>query len=74
MQFLKLLFYEEGNSYAKCLFYIRTIYPEYHFFQFFSGSIRMYIPVLIGVQNEHKSAKRTVFFLLKNVLFQGSVP
>ena len=52
------------SLYANCLFYILTIYPKCHLFQFFSCNIRMYIPVLTGVQNG-----RTRYFRYEDQLY-----
>ena len=70
MFFLKLLFRDEGHLYANCLFYISTIHPKCHLFQFFSRSIRMYIPILTGIENGRTSLRKNSFILLKNVLFE----
>ena len=66
--FLKLSFRDEGRLYAKFLFDIFTIYPKCHLFQFFSRGIHMYIPILIGVQNEPKSHRKDIVFCLKRFL------
>ena len=69
-----LYFHDEGHLYAKCLFNILTIYPKHHRFHFFSRGIRMYIPILTGVQNGRISRLKGNVFLLKNVLFEASFP
>ena len=72
--FLRLYFRDEGHLHAKCLFDILAIYPKCHRFHYFSRGIRMYIPVLTGVQNGRKSHLKDSVFLLKNVLFVASFP
>ena len=53
----------EGHWYARYLFDIfLTIYLKCYLFHFFTHGIRMQIPILAGVQNERKTAKKTVFF------------
>ena len=69
---LKLLLDDEGHFYVDCLFYVLTIYPKCHTFQFFSCGIRLYIPILTGVQNGRISRLKDSVFLLKNVFFQAS--
>ena len=63
MFFLKLVFHDVGHLYAKCLFYILTIYAKSLIYQFLSCDIRMHIPILTGVQNEPESHRKdSVFF------------
>ena len=50
---LKVLFGDESHLCANCLFSIPTIYPKCHCFRLFSRGIRMWIPILRGVQNGH---------------------
>ena len=69
MFFLKLLLLDEGHLHANCLFYILTIYPKCHPFQFFSCGIRMHIPILTGVQNGHISRLKDSVFLAKKCSF-----
>ena len=59
---------------CQCLFNILTIYPKCHCFHFVSRDIRMYIPILTGVQNRHLSRLKDSVFLLKNVLSEASFP
>ena len=61
MLFLKLLF-SRWRSLVCQLYAV--------FFQFFSRGIRMYIPILAGVQKGHYSGQEHGYILLKNVLFQ----
>ena len=58
MFFLKLVFHDVGHLYAKCLFYIPTIYAKSLIYQFLSRGIRMHIPILTGVQNEPESHRK----------------
>ena len=74
MLFLRFYFPDEGHLYAKCLFDILTIYPKCHRFHFFSCGIRVYIPILTGVQNGQISRLKDSVFLLKNILFEASFP
>ena len=67
--FLRLYFRDEGHLYAKCLFNILTIYPKCHRFHLFSRGIRMYIPILTGVQNGRISRLNDSVFLLKKCSF-----
>ena len=71
--FFKVLFRDEGHLYTNCLFSMLTIYPKCHRFLSFSRGIRMYIPILTSAQNEHISHLKDSTFLLKTVLFEGSV-
>ena len=72
--FLRLYFCDKSHLYAKCLFDILIIYPKCHRFHFFSRDIRMYIPILTGVQNGHISCLKDSVVLLKNVLFEAFFP
>ena len=65
MFLLKLLLDDEGHFYANCLTYIPTIYLQSLLFQFFSRGIRMYIPILTGVQNGHISLPKNNLMLKK---------
>ena len=71
---MRLYFRDESHLYPKCLFDILTIYPKSHGFYFFSRGMRMYIPILTGVQNWHISPLKNSVFLLKNVPFEASFP
>ena len=61
--FLKVNFQDGGQFYANCLFHILIIKLKGFAFQFLSCGIRMDIPILIGLQNEH--------FLLKYWCFSS---
>ena len=74
MFFLKLFFRDEGHLYANCLFYILTINPKCHPFQFFNRGIRMYIPILTGVPHGRRSFWDCSHIFLKNVLFEVLFP
>ena len=69
MFFLKLFFRDEGHLYANCLFYILTINPKCHPFQFFNRGIRMYIPILRGIQNGRINLRKKSVLLLKKIFF-----
>ena len=45
-----LNFEDEGHSYAKCLFFVLTLYHKCVLFQFLGYSICTHIPILTGVQ------------------------
>ena len=70
---LKLLSWDEGHLYAKCLFNILAIYRKCHLFRFFIGGIRMHIPILTGAQNGRISGQKDSVFLLKNILCEVSL-
>ena len=74
MFILKPLLDDEGHLYPDSLFYILIVYLKHLFFQFFSRGIRVYIPILRGVQNGHISRLKGSVFLLKNVLFEALYP
>ena len=65
MFFLKVLFRDESHLYPNCLFSIPAIYPKCDRFQFFSRGIRIYIPILTRVQNEHLNDLKDSVFLDK---------
>ena len=71
MFFLKLLFRDEGQLYANFLFYIRTVYPKCHFFQFFSRGIRMDIPIVTAGLHGRRGFCDNSHIFLKNVLFES---
>ena len=64
--FLRLYFRDEGHLYTKFLLDILTIDPKCHLFQFFSRDMRMYIPILTGVQNRRINLRKNSVILLKN--------
>ena len=71
MSFFKLLFCDEGHLYGNCLFDILTIYLKFHRFHFFSRGIRMYIPILRGIQNGCQSLRKNGHILLKIALVEA---
>ena len=72
MFFLKLVFHDVGHLYAKCLFYIPTIYAKSLIYQFLSRGIRMHIPILTGVQNERLSKNAKMMHILHIAVFQAA--
>ena len=64
--FLRLYFRDKGHLYTKFLLDILTIDPKCHLFQFFSRDMRMYIPILTGVQNRRINLRKNSVILLKN--------
>ena len=68
--FLRIYFLDKGHLYAKFLFDILTIDPKCHLFQFFSREIRMYIPILTGVQNGRINLRKKQCYFAEKNFFQ----
>ena len=68
--FLRVYFQDEGLLYAKFLLGILTIGPKCHLFQFFIRDIRMYIPILRGIQNGRINLRKNSVILLKIFFFK----
>ena len=67
--FLKLIFRDEGQLYANCLFHLLTFYRQGLRFQFLNDGLHMHIFILAGVQNQRISSQKTVIFCLKMFIF-----
>ena len=71
---MKFYLWNEGQLYVNCSFWILTIYPKCHLFQFFSRGMRIHISILTAVQNERESHWKDSIFLLKNVFLKFFFP
>ena len=67
---LKLSFQDEGHSYAKCFFYIWTIYHKCLLFESWTRGICMHISILIGVQKGPISGWKNGHILVKKLLLK----
>ena len=65
--FFNCIFRDQGHLYVNCLFYFLTIYQKSLLFQFLGSGVRMYIPILTGVQNGRISCRKNSHILLKDV-------
>ena len=63
MLILNLEFQGEGHFLANCLFYILIISRKWLAFQFLTRGMRMYFPILTGVENGRSLAEKSVIFL-----------
>ena len=69
--FLLKLNFEEGQLYGNSWFYIIIIYRKFFDFQCLSGAIRMYFPILTGVENERAYSSKIGDILVKNDHFES---
>ena len=69
--FLLKLNFEEGQLYGNFWFYIIIIYRKFFDFQCLSGDIRMYFPILTGVENERAYSSKIGDILVKNDHFES---
>ena len=63
MFFLKIISHDEGHLHANFFFYIVTVYLKCLLFQFFSRSIYMYTPILIGFKMDAQSKLLVLYSL-----------
>ena len=66
--FLLKLNFEEGQLYGNFWFYIIIIYRKFFDFQCLSGDIRMYFPILTGVENERVYSSKFGDILVKMII------
>ena len=73
MFLLKLNLREEGQLHANFLFYILIMQRKFFVFQWLNRGIRMYLTILIGMENRRFNSWKIGDILLKYVDFQSQV-